>query len=269
MKIRPLACFPSRPGPGRGVVAFTLIEVLLALGLLTMALGTVYASWMSVVKASKVGLAAAVTAQRERMAVRIVAEAVMGFQTNQANGWYYTLTNESTFGGGEIHSWVAKLPASFPRSGKFRSIAGGQFGFDMRRVTFSLEAGPDRQKQLVLRQNPILMELDADEQVHPVVLARDVKFFRVGPWDADKNEFIDETMPSGAMKTNRLWGIQLQVNYQGTHELRAGETITRWVNLGGPAVGVAQNWQIPGGAGTGGTRTNRNPINPPPPTENP
>ena len=48
-------------------------------------------------------------------------------------------------------SFVARLSEFFPRSGKFGDL-------DVRRVTFSVESGPDGGNQLVLRQNPLVME---------------------------------------------------------------------------------------------------------------
>jgi len=64
-------------------------------------------------------------------------------------------------------SFVARLPSSFLRSGKFGDLV-------MRRVSFTVENGPDSRKQLVLRQNPILMEPDKNEVENPLVLAKDV-----------------------------------------------------------------------------------------------
>ena len=49
-------------------------------------------------------------------------------------------------------------------------------------------------RQLVLRQNPLVMELDTDEKEHPIVLAKNVKGFEMQFWDSNKNppEWVDE-----------------------------------------------------------------------------
>ena len=69
-------------------------------------------------------------------------------------------------------SFTARLPGIFPRNGRFGD-------FNLRRLTFTVETGKDSEKDLVLRQNPILMEVDPDEQSNPLVLARDVKNFTI------------------------------------------------------------------------------------------
>ena len=43
-----------------------------------------------------------------------------------------------------------------------------------------------------MRQNPILMDMDEDEQNHPLVLARNVKSFAVECWDTNSVDWVDE-----------------------------------------------------------------------------
>jgi hypothetical protein len=59
-------------------------------------------------------------------------------------------------------------------------------------VTLTVEAGPDSEKDLVLRQNPILMDVDQDEQSYPLVLARNVKGFIVECWDTNAVDWSEE-----------------------------------------------------------------------------
>ena len=76
-------------------------------------------------------------------------------------------------------SFVARLPQTFPR--------GGRFGdFNVRRVTFCVESRQNGGRQLVMRQTPILMDMDEDEQQHPVVLATDVRAFSGEFWDCER-----------------------------------------------------------------------------------
>src|SRR5439155_15977627 len=83
-------------------------------------------------------------------------------------------------------SFAARLPKAFPRSGKFGDL-------DVRRVEFSVESGSGGGKQLVVRQYPILMTAeDVGEMDNPLVLARDVKEFRLEFWDAQLNDWNDE-----------------------------------------------------------------------------
>src|SRR6185503_12361330 len=76
-------------------------------------------------------------------------------------------------------------PNTFPRNGRFGE-------FDVRRVTFAVEPGPDSKNQLVLRQNPLLMEPTADEMEHPLILAKDVTQFSVEFNDPRTGEWVTE-----------------------------------------------------------------------------
>ncbi len=44
----------------------------------------------------------------------------------------------------------------------------------------------------MLRQKPILLDLDADEQQNPLVLARYVQTFKVECWDTNQAEWVTE-----------------------------------------------------------------------------
>lgn len=63
--------------------------------------------------------------------------------------------------------------------------------YSLRRLTFSLAPGRNGENDLVLRQNPVLMELDAEERQMPLVLARGVKKFNIECWDPQQKEWVD------------------------------------------------------------------------------
>ena len=106
-------------------------------------------------------------------------------------------------------SFVARLPDTFARNGKFVGAAGGRDA-SSRRVTFSLAAGANGEKDLILRQNPILMDMDQDEQQYPLVLARNVKDFTIEWWgtnnldNADWNTEWDDTMTNNIPQMLRV-----------------------------------------------------------------
>lgn len=173
-----------KTGAKRGEYGFTLLEIILALALFAMVAVAIYASFSAIVRGSKVGLTAAAKVQRSRIAMQTIETALTCARSFDANSKYYWFVGEN--GGDATLSFVAKLPQSFPRSGKFGD-------FDTRRVTFTLEPGPDSNKQLVLRQVPILMDLKdlKDEMEHPVVIARDVKTFSLKFWDGKSTDWLD------------------------------------------------------------------------------
>jgi general secretion pathway protein J len=161
---------------------FTLIEIMVAIAIFALLVASVYATWMAILKSSQVGQGAAARVQRERIAIRTIEDSLTCIQSFQASMGYYTFN--VTNGEQPRFSFVAHLPDVFPRNGKFDS--------NLRRLTFSVENGDDSERDLVLRQNPILMDLDSDEQKVPLVLAHNVKDFVVECWDTNALDWKDE-----------------------------------------------------------------------------
>ncbi len=240
--------------------AFTLVEILIAIGILTMVIAGIFSSWTAILRGRKVGIDAAATAQRSRIVVRILEDSLASAQSFALNQQYYTFVAEN--GDGASLTFVARLAKSFPRGGKFGD-------FDLRRLTFSLESGQGNDRQLVLRQNPVLTDMDTDEKEHPLVLAKNVKEFQLEFWDMRANDWIDEWTQTNALP--KLVKVSLKLASTSDSTV-AQEEVTRIISL--PAVTVPANWQmpmapggqpgrqlppgtLPGGAQTGGQQ---NPI---------
>lgn len=162
---------------------FTLIEIMVSIALFLMLTAAIYSTWTLVTKASMVGGKAAGEAQRERIAMRTMEDALNCAQSFQASQKYYYFLVEN--GDRAMLSFAARVPDVFPRNGKFGD-------FNLRRVTFQLEPGEDGTKNLVLRQNPILMDMDEDEKKFPIVLAKNVKTLLMECWDEQEQDWVDE-----------------------------------------------------------------------------
>jgi prepilin-type N-terminal cleavage/methylation domain-containing protein len=216
--------------------AFTLIEIMIAVTIFTLVLAAIYSSWTLILRAAKVGREAAAQVQRQRIAVQTIENALTCAQSFQASSRYYTFIVQN--GNEPLLSFAARLPDDFPRGGRFG-------GFNLRRVTFTVEAGPNSEKDLVLRQNPILMDIDQDEQDHPLVLARNVKDFTVECWDTTENDWSDQwdntnQIPTMARFTLVLGGNKSDNDFSGTGpEL----TVTRVVATPAITVPVAAQTQ--------------------------
>jgi len=219
------------PHPLRRARAFTLVEILIAMGILSLVLAAIYSSWTAILRASKVGRDAAAAVQRARMAGRTIEECLGSTMLFSANQNYYSFRAEN--GDKASLSFVARLGPSFPRQGKFE-------GMDVRRVTFSVEDGRDGSRQLVLRQCPLLMELDEDEKQHPLVLASHVKEFKSEFWDARLNDWIDEWKQTNQLPSMVRVTLKLA---DSPYSSQVREEITRIVSL--PAVAVMPMWQVP------------------------
>ncbi len=247
-------------GPGRcRQPAFTLIEIMMAMVIFSLVVTAIYATWTLIIKSAKVGLEASAQLQRERIAMRTIEESLGCARSFAADLQHYGFWAEN--GDGVMLSFVARLPDSFLRSGRFGD-------FDVRRVTFSLENGPDSERQLVMRQSPILMDADKDEneKEHPLVLARGVNKMAFEFWDSRQNQWVNEWL-----QTNQLpkmikvtLGFTVKKPNQSYGATESRQEISRIVAL--PSVMVPANYQRPnqppgvGGQppGVGGP----NPVNP-------
>ena len=221
-------------GPTR-VGAFTLIEIMMAMAIFALVLTAIYAIWTLILKSSKLGMAAAAQVQRERISVRVIEDALISTRSFAADLQHYAFVAEN--GDEATLSFVARLPKSFPRSGKFGD-------FDVRRLTFSVESKLGSERELVLRQNPILMDVDVDEKEHPLVLAKGVNKLRFEFWDVRLNDWVDEwTQTNQLPKLVKVTVQFVEPNQQGSYSQRK-EEVTRIVAL--PSVTVPANWQVPG-----------------------
>ena len=157
-------------------------------------MAAIYSSWTAILRASKV-----VSTRRRRRAFAHRAANPRGFDGEHDvvchNVDYYGFVAEN--GSDALLSFVARLPKSFPRSGRFGDL-------DVRRLTYSVEASPDGNKELVLRQQSILTEMDEDEQEYPLVLARDVQEFVMEFWDSRVNDWVDEWQTNQLPKLIKL-----------------------------------------------------------------
>lgn len=223
--------------PGRRGSGFTLIEILVALAIFTLVVTALYAGWTTLIRASKTALEVAAQTQRQRVAIRTIEEALTAARSFAADLSHYGFVAEN--GDQATLSFVARLPKSFPRSGRFGDL-------DVRRVAFSLEAGPNSTRQLVLRQTPILMDFDQDEQNHPIVLARNVRALVLEFWDPRTGDWLQEwtqtnTLPKLVRVTLRFAAVdsrQRVVSSPATEE-----EVTRVVAI--PSVTVPVQVQRP------------------------
>jgi general secretion pathway protein J len=229
--------------------AFTLLEIMVALALLGVLISAVYSCWFSIIKGSAVAARAADTGQRSRIAMSTVRDALLCSVMYAQNVRYYAF-DVSAEGDYSDISFTAHLPRSFLRSRKFD-------GADVRRVNFTIEDGQDGKKQLVLRQNVLLMDPDKDEMDNPVILAHDVQQFIV--------EFIDPKTGDWTgdwVYTNQLPPkIRVTLTIGDKNSGAAEESMVSTVAL--PAQTVRAEWQAPIGALIPGG------VGPPPVQNNP
>ena len=93
--------------------AFTLIEIMVAVMVFGMVIAAIYATWALVMRATQVGQDAAAQAQRQRVVLRTVEDALMGIQSFQAsqNLYWFAVQNE----GEAFLSFASRLPIAYAR----------------------------------------------------------------------------------------------------------------------------------------------------------
>jgi prepilin-type N-terminal cleavage/methylation domain-containing protein len=234
---------------GLNSAGFTLVEILIAMGILGLVLTAIFSTWTAILRASKTGIEAAAAVQRARIAARTIEESLGSAQAFVANKEYYTFYADN--GSDAYLTFVARLSKSFPRGGKFGD-------FDVRRLTFAVEPGLGGGRDLVLRQNPILMDMDKDEKELPLVLAHYVKEFRTDFWDVRQSQWSDEWQKLGSNTLPAMVKVTLKLA-DSAYSSQVREEVTRIVNL--PSVAVQPIWQAsrapnlpipPGGPGAPG-----------------
>jgi prepilin-type N-terminal cleavage/methylation domain-containing protein len=163
--------------------AFTLVEIMLAIAILSIVIAAIYATWTAILRASRACQTVAAEVQRSRIAMDCVEQSLTYLTMFAANARYYSFVAEN--GSSATLSFVANLPKSFPRSGRFEDMP-------VRRVAFAVESSPEGGRQLVLRQAPLLVDFDEDEINHPLVLMQNVKRMEMAFWDAQQKDWVDE-----------------------------------------------------------------------------
>jgi type II secretion system protein J len=215
--------------------AFTLVEIMVAVAVFSIIIAAIYSTWILVLRSSKVGQEAAAQVQRQRIAIRTIEDSLSCIQSFQASMQYYSFIVQN--GDQPVLSFTSRLPDIFPRNGRFQ-------GFNLRRLTFTIEPGADNEKNLVLRQNPILMDMDSDEQSYPLVLARNVKDFVVECWDTNAMDWAEEWDDTNSIPT------MVRVTLTLGDKLSAGIPLIREIAV--PSSTLPTVAQTGGGVGGGG-----------------
>jgi prepilin-type N-terminal cleavage/methylation domain-containing protein len=223
--------------------AFTLLEIMVSIALLAMIVAAIYSSWNSILKGSRVALDAAAAAQRTRITMRTLHDSLLCACMFNSNPTNYLFEGDSDSDDSTL-SFVARLPRSFPRSGKFGDLA-------IRRLEFKVESGPDSKKQLVLRQRPIVTDFDKDEMQFPLVLARNVNKFLVEYIDPKTGDWIPEWDLTNQMP--REVRLTVALGNLDQFSTKPQEAMVDVVAL--PCQTVRVEWELGGAGGAG-----RNPL---------
>ena len=222
-------------------LGFTIIEVMLAIGIFSMILIAIYSVWTGILKASRAARTAADSAQRARISMRAMQDALTTAQMFMANmppqskDEYYTFIGDMSGDYGYL-SFVAHLPATFPGVGRY----GDQI---VRRVTFTVEPEKDGTLDLVMRQGPMMMMANPDYEPYSLVLAKDVSLFGFEFWGQNPKtgnwEWVQQWDRTNTLPTLVHVGLGLgKMGSKGDPQ----DVVHRYIAL--PATGVRPEWQM-------------------------
>ena len=208
------------------------------MGIFMMVVAAIYATWISILRGSQAGLKAAAHAQRSRIALRTLQDALLtavSYPDGASNYWFLAKT-EGDFAN---LSFTARLPETFPGVRRHGSAP-------LRQVNFFVAGGSDGRNQLVVRQKPLLAP-DVEDAWYELVLSPDVTEFRVGFFDQVTGAFGPEWGQSNAIPTLVQIQIGMGVSEQGNQPFtRAGTVVSppgQRTGLGPPRGAVP----LPGG----------------------
>ncbi|HVR36062.1 MAG TPA: prepilin-type N-terminal cleavage/methylation domain-containing protein [Methylomirabilota bacterium] len=248
--------------------AFTLIEILLAIGIFAMVMIAIYASWTAIIRGSQAALDAAAGVQRSRIAMQALEDAFLTTIMFNENGRHYQFIAD-TSGDFPYLSLVSRVPSSFP--------GGGMYGdLRLRRITFSVEASDDRQPVLVMRQIPLLWETNSVVEPYEIILARNVESFLLEFWDSQNEDWVEEWTASNSLPAMVRVALAVGGRTQSRTQGSPPQLTVRAVAL--PAQAVLPEWQNPQmvptqpvpGRGVPPGQSNRAPVlNPGGPAGNP
>ncbi|MGA2177514.1 MAG: hypothetical protein ABSH38_21275 [Verrucomicrobiota bacterium] len=174
----------ARTSSGPIAAAFTMLEVMVAITVFSFIMVSVLSCWKVIVTGKIVAEQAAAAAQRARIGIKSVEEALecAEISTSPSSIPYYAFLTDTSDKFASL-SLAAHLPAAFPGSSLFGDNV-------IRRVTFDVERGNDGQNNLVMTQAPLLEALDGANTPYPITLARDVNVFMLEFWSIQDGDWV-------------------------------------------------------------------------------
>ena len=172
-------------------VAFTLLEIVISITVFTFIMISVLGCWKCIVTGKMISEDAAAAAQRSRIGIKTVVEALTCAQLSSQNIQFYRFETDTT-GKFAALSLAARLPGDFPGSGLYGDIV-------LRRVTFAVEKDTDGKENLIMNQSPLMAVLDDQNTPYPITLARDVNVFMLEFWSVQNSEWEVSWIPTNQL----------------------------------------------------------------------
>src|SRR5580658_6428700 len=165
----------------RVTAAFTLLEIVISISIFTFIMISVIGCWKCIVSGKMIAEDAAAAAQRSRIGMRTLVEALTCTELDAQNIQFYGFLADTSSKFAYL-SLAARLPGDFPGSGLYGDNV-------MRRVTFDVEKDSDGKQNLIMNQSPLLAVLDDRNTPYSIPLARDVNVFMLEFWSVQDGQW--------------------------------------------------------------------------------
>ncbi len=198
-----------------------MLELMIAIAIFGSIMVSIYACWINIARGIKVGEIAASSAQRGRVALHTVEQALQTAQCYSYNNAYYVFLADSRDERFSSIEFTARLPDTF--------LGGGYFGNQvMRRIAFYVKNGEGRQNNLVMSQVPLL---DANEQKDPyeIVLARDITRFSLEFWRPGDKDFSPDFVETNQLP--KLVRITMGIGHVNNNSSQPSQVMIRLINI--------------------------------------
>jgi hypothetical protein len=156
-----------------------------AITLLMLVMGSIFACWKVILSGTRVGQSVAAAAQRSRASMRAVEDSLNNIEISKANLRYYYFLADTSEPQFASVSFAARLPTSFLGSDYYGDRV-------LRRVTFDVERDAEQNLNLVMTQYPLL-DIPSDQNPpKSIILARDVSAFVLEFWSPKDDDWMTD-----------------------------------------------------------------------------
>ena len=162
---------------------------MVAMAMFMLMMGSVMACWKVIVSGTETAQRAAAMAQRARISMKTVEDALNNVELTRANLRFYAFLADTSEPQYASLSFAARLPPSFLGSDYFGDRV-------MRRVNFNVVKNKEGQLDLVMTQSPLLEVPSDNFPPKSIVLARDVSAFVLEFWSPKENDWLSDFLVS-------------------------------------------------------------------------
>lgn len=212
--------------------AFTVLEVMISIGIFAMIILAIYATWMSIIKGSRAAQNAAAAVQRSRIAVNALEAAFRTVQLYTENIEDYAFLANTSGDFAEL-SMVARLSPAIPGF----AVQGG---LALCRISFYAQPAPSGGYELVMTHAPMLADTNSPgAEAYSAVLAKDVALFGLEFWDRQKGEYVTEWLFTNTLPQKVL--ITLGTGKAGSSSTTPQDVVVKEVTIPSAAVAGLQS----------------------------